>query len=115
MVRARVIAVVAVIAVLGIAAFVAVRALRPAAPSTQLAVSGRIEGYQTDLGAKTGGRIAWIAVREGALVHAGDVLLRLDDAQTRAQVAAAAAAVVAADERARQSAAALAVIDSQLH
>jgi HlyD family secretion protein len=115
MVRARLIAVVAVVAVLGIAAFVAMRALRPAAPSTQLAVSGRIEGYQTDLGAKTGGRIAWIAVREGAFVHAGDVVVRLDDAQARAQLAAASAAVVAADERARQSTAALGVLESQLH
>lgn len=115
MVRARVIAVVAVIAVLGIAGYFVVRALRPAPPSTQLAVSGRIEGYQTDLGAKVGGRIVWVAVREGAVVRAGSVLVRLDDAQARAQLAAASAAVVAADDRARQSSATLAVIGSQLH
>ena len=92
-----------------------VHALRPATPSTQLSVSGRLEGYQSDLGAKVGGRVATIAVREGATVRAGELLVQLDDAQARAQAAAAAAAVVAAENRARQSQAALAVLASQIH
>jgi len=114
MVRARLIAVVVLVVLLAGAAYFIVRG-RPARTSTQISVSGRIEGYQTDLGAKVGGRVAWIGVREGAIVRAGAVLVRLDDAQARAQVAAAAAAVVAANDRALQSQGALAVIDSQIH
>jgi HlyD family secretion protein len=90
------------------------RALWPAAPATTLPLSGRLEGYQSDLGAKTGGRVTWVAAREGALVRAGQVLVQLDDAQARAQASAAAAAVVAAEERARQAQATLAVLASQI-
>jgi multidrug efflux pump subunit AcrA (membrane-fusion protein) len=104
--------VLALLAVL--AAVLAARALWPAAPGRQLAVSGRLEGYQSDLGAKVGGRVAWIAVREGAVVRTGQVLVQLDDAQARAQSAAAVAAVAAAEDRARQSQATLAVLASQI-
>jgi len=100
---------------LALIAFLVVRALRPAAPVTQIPVSGRLEGYQSDLGAKVGGRIMWVAVREGATVRAGAVLVQLDDAQARAQAAAAAAAVTAAEDRARQAQANLAVLASQIH
>jgi HlyD family secretion protein len=79
-----------------------------------LFVSGRLEGYQSDLGAKVGGRVVWVAVREGAVVRAGQVLVRLDDAQARARVAASAAAVRAAEDRARQSGATLAVLSSEI-
>ena len=82
--------------VLGLASFFAVRAIWPAAPVTHLPVSGRLEGYQSDLGAKVGGRVVWVAVREGAVVRAGQVLVQLDDAQSRAQAAASVAAVDAA-------------------
>jgi HlyD family secretion protein len=106
---------VAVLAVLLIAAFFVARARWPAAPATALAVSGRLEGYQSDLGAKVGGRVVWVAVREGAVVRAGQLLVRLDDMQARAQAAAAAAAVAAAEDRARQNQATLAVLASQIH
>jgi HlyD family secretion protein len=99
---------------LAVVVVLVVRALFPAAPPTQLPVSGRLEGYQSDLGAKVGGRVVWVAVREGAVVRAGQVLVRLDDAQPRAQVAASAAAVEAADDRARQAQATLAVLASQI-
>jgi HlyD family secretion protein len=91
-----------------------VRALFPTPPPTKLPVSGRLEGYQSDLGAKVGGRIVWVAVREGALVRSGQVLVQLDDAQARAQAAASAAAVAAAEDRARQAQATLAVLASQI-
>jgi HlyD family secretion protein len=104
-----------VAAVLVWVAVVVVHRLFPAAPPTQLPVSGRLEGYQSDLGAKVGGRVVWVAVREGAVVRAGEVLVRLDDAQARAQVAAATAAVDAAEARARQAQATLAVLASQIN
>jgi HlyD family secretion protein len=102
-----------VVALAAIAVLVA-RALFPAAPQTQLPLSGRFEGYQSDLGAKVGGRVVWVAVREGALVRAGQALVRLDDAQARAQAAASTAAVEAAAARARQAQATLAVLASQI-
>ena len=104
-----------VVLLAAITTFFVVRALRPPAPLTQVPVSGRLEGYQSDLGAKVGGRVVWVAVREGALVRAGQVLVQLDDAQARAQAAASAAAVSAAEDRARQSQATLAVFASQIH
>ena len=78
-------------------------------------MSGRLEGYQSDLGAKVGGRVVWVSVREGAVVRAGQVLVQLDDAQSRAQAAASVAAVDAAESRARQSQATLAVLASQIN
>lgn len=82
---------------------------------TSIFVSGRIEGDQADLGAKIGGRVVWVAVREGALVRAGQALVRLDDAEARAATAAAGAAAVAAQARAVQSQTTLAVLASQMH
>jgi HlyD family secretion protein len=106
---------VAVLVVLGFVTVFVVHVLWPAAPPTQIPVSGRLEGYQNDLGAKVGGRVAWVAVREGAVVRIGQVLVQLDDAQARAQAAAAAAAVEGAEDRARQAQATLDVLASQIH
>lgn len=103
------------LATLVLVAVVVSRAVWPAAIPATLAMSGRLEGYQSDLGAKVGGRVMWVAVREGAVVHTGQVLVRLDDAQARAQAGASAAAVDAAEDRARQSQATLAVLASQIH
>ncbi|MBN3909920.1 MAG: HlyD family efflux transporter periplasmic adaptor subunit [Nostoc sp. NMS1] len=44
-----------------------------------LKVSGRIEGYETEIGVKRSGRIVSIAVREGAAVKKGQELIKLDD------------------------------------
>ena len=44
-----------------------------------LKLSGRIDGYETDIGVKRSGRIVSIAFREGAYVKKGQELIRLDD------------------------------------
>ena len=44
-----------------------------------LQVSGRIEGYETEIGIKRSGRIESILVREGAAVKKGQELIKLDD------------------------------------
>ena len=44
-----------------------------------LFVSGRIEGYETDIGVKRSGRIESIVVREGAAVKKGQKLIKLDN------------------------------------
>ena len=42
-------------------------------PSGILSLSGRLEGYETDIGAKVPGRINFVAVREGDLVKQGQI------------------------------------------
>lgn len=44
-----------------------------------LKLSGRIEGYETEIGVKRSGRIESIVVREGAEVKKGQALIKLDD------------------------------------
>jgi HlyD family secretion protein len=44
-----------------------------------LKLSGRIEGYETEIGVKRSGRIESIVVREGAEVKKGQELIKLDD------------------------------------
>lgn len=51
-----------------------------------LFLSGRIEGYETDISAKIGGRVARVAVREGDAVKPNQLLVQIDDADTRAQL-----------------------------
>lgn len=77
-------------------------------------LSGRIEGYETDLGAKVGGRVAEVTVREGDRVTPGQVIARLDDAELQAQLAAAQARVAAAQQQVSQAQLQISVIDSQI-
>jgi len=80
---------------------------------SSLELSGRIEGYETDLGAKVGGRVASIAVREGNTVDRGQVIARLDDAEVRAQLQAARARVASARQQVTQARLQLDVLASQ--
>ncbi len=52
----------------------------------QLRVSGRIEGYETNVGAKVPGRVDYIAVREGAVVHKGELIVKISDDDIQAQL-----------------------------
>jgi HlyD family secretion protein len=77
-------------------------------------LSGRIEGYETDLGAKVGGRVAEVTVREGDRVTPGQVIARLDDAELQAQLAAAQSRVAATQQQVSQAQLQIAVIESQI-
>jgi HlyD family secretion protein len=57
----------------------------PAIPASIVVVSGRIEGDDSAIAAKTTGRILEVRVREGDSVIAGDTIATLDDAQIRAR------------------------------
>lgn len=59
--------------------------------------NGRIESDQIDISPRLAGRVAEIAVHEGDLVAAGDVLAVMDTAELRAQLARADAAVASAE------------------
>lgn len=79
-----------------------------------LELSGRIEGYPTDIGAKVGGRISFVTVREGDRVNQGDIIVRLDDAEMQAQLRGAAAKITAAEQQKQQALAQIEVVNSQI-
>ncbi|MCP6761051.1 MAG: efflux RND transporter periplasmic adaptor subunit [Fischerella sp. CENA71] len=55
------------------------RWLQPPITEDILKFSGRIEGYETEIGVKRSGRIETISVREGVAVKKGQQLIQLDD------------------------------------
>jgi HlyD family secretion protein len=82
--------------------------------SDALEFSGRIEGYETDIGAKVAGRIIDVTVREGAEVQQGQLLVKLDDDEIQAQVAGAEARIRAAKQQEQNARLQLSVIESQI-
>ncbi len=67
-----------------------------------VSLSGRIEADETDIGAKTGGRLAAITVREGDVVKQGQVVAEIADEEVTEQLRAAAAQVTAAQQEEQQ-------------
>lgn len=86
----------------------------PGLPPGVIGVSGRIEGDDAAVGAKTSGRIREITVREGDHVEAGQVIAVLDDAQVRAREQQSEAAVRQAEARVRLSQHQITVLREQL-
>ncbi len=80
-----------------------------------LFLSGRIEGRQTDVSAKIGGKVEQVAVREGEMVQPGELLVKLDDSELRAQLQGAAARVNEAQERLERARQQIPVLQAQLH
>jgi HlyD family secretion protein len=77
-------------------------------------VSGRLEGYETDIGARLGGRIAAVRVREGDAVAAGQVLVQMEDAEVQAQLMGAEARIDVAQDQVNQAQQQLAILQSQM-
>ena len=98
--RRRAIVILLILALAGFAAWRLVLARSAVSPGV-LAVSGRIEGDDSAVAAKTSGRIREISVREGDQVEAGQVIAVLDDEQIRARETQAEAAVRQAEARVR--------------
>jgi HlyD family secretion protein len=90
-------------------------ATRSSGADSVLTLSGRIEGDDAAVGARTGGRIVEVKVHEGDKVHAGDVLAVLDDLQLRSRVEQARAALARADARAMAAKNQIAVFEQQLN
>jgi HlyD family secretion protein len=82
--------------------------------STALPVSGRIEGYETDIGAKIPGRVNFVAVREGDTVKRGQVIAKLDDAELQAQLGGATSKLSAAQQQVQQAQLNVSVIGNQI-
>ncbi len=79
-----------------------------------LELSGRIEGYETDIGAKVGGKLLYITVREGDKVKKGQILAQLEDTEIKAQLEGAKAKIEANQEKERQANWQIEVIKSQI-
>jgi len=86
----------------------------PAVPREIVALSGRIEGDDAAVAAKTSGRIREITVREGDRVEPGQVIALLDDDQIRAREQQAEAAVRQAEARVQLARRQIAVLEEQL-
>jgi HlyD family secretion protein len=111
----RPIAVVGLLAVLALGGLGAWRFFlaAPALPPGVIAASGRIEGDDAAVAAKTTGRIREITVREGDPVEAGQLIALLDDEQVRAREQQAEAVVRQAEARQRVAQHQIAVLDEQ--
>jgi HlyD family secretion protein len=86
----------------------------PSKVAEPLQVSGRIESYETNIGAKIAGRVNYIAVREGDRVRQGQVIVRMDDEQIQAQLRGADARIIAAQQQQQETRLQLNVLDSQI-
>ncbi|HEY9777759.1 MAG TPA: efflux RND transporter periplasmic adaptor subunit [Planktothrix sp.] len=72
-------------------------------------VSGRIEGYETNVGAKIAGRVEAISNREGEEVKLGQPLVRLSDEDIQAQLRGAKAKYLASEQQVHEAEAQLEV------
>jgi HlyD family secretion protein len=82
--------------------------------SDRLQFSGRIEGYETDVGAKFAGRIQDVTVREGAEVTSGQLLVRMDDEELQAQLRAATATLQSAQQQVANARLQISVLENQM-
>ena len=77
-------------------------------------LSGRIEGYETDVGTKVAGRIELIAVREGDLVIQGQVVAQLESRELQASLEGASARINVAKQQVEQALLQISVIKNQI-
>jgi len=82
---------------------------QPPLPEGLIQANGRIEGDHYAVAGKIPGKVAELLAREGDNVTQGQVLLRLDDAQTRARVDQARQAAAAMEAQLKAAQTALAV------
>jgi HlyD family secretion protein len=83
-------------------------------PDEVVVLSGRIEGDDSAIAPKAGGRIAEIRFREGESVRAGETIAVLDDEQVRAREDQARAALAVIEARERAARQQLATLQEQL-
>lgn len=105
-----------IVLVLGVAAFFIWRGFfaSPKVPGNLVILSGRIEGDDSAVAAKTTGRLLEVRVREGDTVKAGDTLAVIDDDQVRARMEQAQAALAGSEARVKAARDQIAVYQQQL-
>lgn len=87
---------------------------KPKPDETRLFVSGRIEGYEVNVGPKIGGKVEMVAYREGDAVKKGELIVKLADDDIQAQLRSARAKKDRATALAEQAAYQLKVVQSQI-
>jgi len=86
----------------------------PSQETKPLELSGRIEGYETDIGAKVGGKVVYIKVREGDRVTKGELLAQLEDTETQARLEGAKAQIESYKQKQKQAVWQIEVIKRQI-
>ncbi|MER3432643.1 MAG: hypothetical protein C4288_04240 [Leptolyngbya sp. ERB_1_1] len=86
----------------------------PRPEATTLPLSGRIEADETDIGAKTAGRVSAINFREGDEVQKDQVVAQITDEEVNEQLRAAAAQVASARQEEQQARLDIAVAESRI-
>src|SRR5215475_7896983 len=107
--RWMVLAVIALVAVAGFLLWRGVFSRR--APLNIISLSGRIEGDDSAVAPKLGGRLVEVRVHEGDAVNAGDVIAVIDDEQVRAREDQAKAALAQAQARTKAAQEQIAVLN----
>lgn len=110
----RPVLIVLLVAVVGAAYFAYSYFSRPAADNGNIKVSGRIEGYETNIGAKIGGRVDFVGFREGDQVKKNDLLVQISDDDIQAQLRSARAKKQRAVEQMEESGYQIGVVQSQI-
>jgi HlyD family secretion protein len=87
---------------------------KPKLPDSIVILSGRIEGDDSAISAKSTGRILEIRFREGDAVNAGDVIATLSDEQVRARQEQAQAGVSIMEARSKSARDQIAVLEQQM-
>jgi len=105
--------VVVILALIGFAAYKYWQSLRPE-DKTKLFVSGRVDGYETNIGAKIAGRVEWIGQREGDELKPGQLVVKLSDEDIRAQLRGAQARLQKAMDARDQSEQQVAVAENDI-
>jgi HlyD family secretion protein len=106
---------IAVLALVAVAGFLLWRGVfSRSAPANVVSLSGRIEGDDSAVAPKLGGRLVEVRVREGDAVNAGDVIAVLDDEQVRAREDQARASLAQMEARAKAAQEQIAVLREQL-
>lgn len=83
-------------------------------PDGLIQANGRIEGDHITVASKFAGRVQELLAREGDTVHAGQVLVRLDDVQTRTRVDQARRGFEALESQVQAAHASLAVLNLEV-
>lgn len=112
--RNALIAAIALALLAGLALYYWLVVMADGLPEGISASNGRIEAEQVDVATKYAGRIDEIRVDEGDFVTAGQVLAWMDDAQAKAEIAAATADVRRAEEQKAQAEAGIAQREAEL-
>lgn len=86
----------------------------PRAEPTSLHLSGRLEADETDIGAKTAGRITAINFREGDQVRKDQVVAQMTDEEVNEQLRGATAQVATAQQQEQQARLDIARIEAQI-